>query len=394
MLSVWPAFPIIVFCHRSPGLPLRGVRNIIAALKCRDRVCEICLWGVPNSLLKRFGALRVPFPELKSIQLSSSDDRWPPVLPESFLGGSAPRLRSLDLYGIPFPVPQKLLLSTADLVILRLDDIPGSGYISPENIATCLSALTKLEQFALGFRYPLHHGHYTSQHHSPLLSRIVLPVLTSLRFRGDCNYLKSLVFRIGTPLLNNLDLTFIQPVTNNNVPQLRQFISCIEAFEAPDCADLAIYKQFVNVTLSRPEGTLACGTLKLAVLCNLPYRQLLSLTQLCSLSLHSLSTLEHLYIRDLCSLHHWQYYYPESFEWLELLRPFTSVKNLHVSKNLALRVMLSLKELSEQGVIEVLPTLQNVFLPGSQPFGPIAEANAQLAAARALSGRPVSVHFN
>lgn len=115
LLGIWPDFPIVVSCHTSPSAPLRGVLNIVAALKCPDRVCEINLCGIPNSLLKRFVTMKDPFPALTSLQLSSesddSDDGWLPVLPESFLRGIAPRLRSLDLRGILPLDPQKLFLS-------------------------------------------------------------------------------------------------------------------------------------------------------------------------------------------------------------------------------------------------------------------------------------------
>ena len=391
MLDIWPAFPIVVFCQRLPRSPLRGMRNIIAALKCRDRVCEIYLLGVPHSLLKRFAALKAPFPELKSIRLSSSENEWTPGLPDSFLGGFAPRLRSLELYGIPFPAPQKLLSSTKDLVTLRLEDIPDSGYISPEEMARLFSALTKLEQVALGFRLTQLHWLFSGQH-PPLLSRTVLPALTSFRFRGDCTYLETLILQIDLPLLDNLDMTFFQPVPN--APHLREFISRIEAFEAHHRADLAIYDRFVNVTLSRPEGMATCGALKLGVLCERPYyEQFSSLVQLCTLSLHFLSTLEHLHIHGSFSLHYWQDYYPDNTKWLELLHPFTSVKNLHVSEKLALRVMRALKELSSGGVMEVLPALENIFLPGSQLSVPIAETNVQFVAARGRSGRSVLVHY-
>ncbi len=61
----------------------------------------------------------VPFPELTVIRLFSDGET--PVIPGSFLGGSAPRLQIFTL----------LLLSADHLVQLRLFDIPHSVYISP-----------------------------------------------------------------------------------------------------------------------------------------------------------------------------------------------------------------------------------------------------------------------
>jgi hypothetical protein len=62
------------------------------------------------------------------------------VLPDSFLGGCAPRLRELVLICVPFPGLPKLLLSTNNLVELRLESIPHSGYVPPEAMVTSLSS--------------------------------------------------------------------------------------------------------------------------------------------------------------------------------------------------------------------------------------------------------------
>ena len=295
MLDIWPAFPIVVLCHKSPHSQLRGVLNVIAALKCPDRVCEINLQGVPDNLLKRVAAIKVPFPALTSLQLSSESDDyesdWDPIITDSFLGGIAPRLRSLDLHGIPFPAPQKLLLSATDLVTLRLERIPSTGYISPERVVTCLSTLTKLEELALGF--PTFHLPQPSQG-LPQVPSTVLPALTSFLFRGDCLYLEDFVTRIALPLLDNLDVTFFRwPIVNS--PPLREFVNCVETLNTHHRADLSFHDDFVIITLSR-QGLADGRTIKLGILCSSLDMQHLNLMQLWSLCLPSLPTLEHLYI--------------------------------------------------------------------------------------------------
>jgi hypothetical protein len=396
MLDIWPACPIIVSCHRDsrylPG-PLHGVRNIIAALKCRDRVCEIHLLGVPRSLLKRFAALNVPFPELKSVQLSLAEDEWlSTVLPDSFLGGFAPRLRSLDLYSISFPEPQKLLSSTPDLVTLRLEDIPDSGYISPEEMVSCLSGLTKLEQVALGFRFP--YPEYTRQQYPPLPSRTVLPALTSFRLQGDLNYLVALISRIGIPPLEDLDIKVFSFLPESNASVLlllHEFINRIEAFETSHRADIAIENWSIQVTISRPEGMVNSWTLKVGVSCNGADEQFSHLVHLCK-SLLPLSTVEDLHLHSSFprDMDYSDLYVPEIFRWADVLLPFTSVKNLHISEELAMGVSDALQQSPTESV---LPVLQNIFLPGSQPSGALLQASKQLAANRRLSGRPVSVNY-
>jgi hypothetical protein len=137
MLDMWLALPVAIRAHFSPAeQQADGADNVIGAMKHNDRVCEIILRGVPSSLLEseRFAAVtQEPFRALTHLDLRSDVDDAP-VLPDSFLDGSAPSLRILRLSSILFPALGKLLLSASDLVELCLWDIPHSGYISPETM--------------------------------------------------------------------------------------------------------------------------------------------------------------------------------------------------------------------------------------------------------------------
>jgi len=132
LLDIWPPLPIYIFAfHDAEKSPLRGVTNLMAALKQQNRVWGVWIDGVPYSLLKKSVAMK-PFPALTTLILRSNDEKAQ-VLPNSFLGGSAPRLRTIRLAGISFPRIGKLLLSTTDLATLHLSDIPHSGYILLES---------------------------------------------------------------------------------------------------------------------------------------------------------------------------------------------------------------------------------------------------------------------
>jgi len=113
-----------------------------------------------------------------------------PVLPETFLDGSAPRLRPFVLSGIPFPTPHKFILSATHIIHVSLSDIPLSGYISLEVMATCLAALPNLEHLAIGFRFrsPIH-----PQIGLPPLTPAILPSLTGLSFRGASEFFEGLL---------------------------------------------------------------------------------------------------------------------------------------------------------------------------------------------------------
>jgi len=142
-LDIWPALPIIIEDTFSRFSRSKGASNIIAALKHPDRVRRIRLYDIPISVLNRFAAaMKNPFPALTDLTLGAHS-KIVPVLPDSFLGGSAPRLQKLSLSFILFPAIPSLLSSASDLVELRLLRIPHSGYISPEAMATGLSASGK-----------------------------------------------------------------------------------------------------------------------------------------------------------------------------------------------------------------------------------------------------------
>ena len=199
-LYIWPTLPIVVF---SPDLQSNeDVTNVIAALRHHNRVCKITFYieKFQDSLLEAFAAIDEPFSELTSLDLTSFAPNVP-VLPDSFLGGSAPLLRSLHLNGIPYPSIGILLSSTTSLVRLSLRYIPRPGYISPEAIVPCLSMLPKLEFLELGFEHPRSEAHRARQHPPPL-TRVEFPILTSLRFRGDIEYLEGILSRIETPMLD------------------------------------------------------------------------------------------------------------------------------------------------------------------------------------------------
>jgi hypothetical protein len=161
-LDVWPALPLVIQCYDYHQT--ESIDNIIAALERSNRVCQIDFSRkVPSSLLETvFGSMQKPFPELTHLELTSVDEMVP-VLPDSFLGGAAPRLQFLWLYGIPFPGLLKFLLSATHLTELQLFNIRHSEYLSPQAMLTVLSALIGLETLWYEFQSPLSHPDWASR---------------------------------------------------------------------------------------------------------------------------------------------------------------------------------------------------------------------------------------
>jgi hypothetical protein len=99
---------------------------------------------------------------------------------------------------------------------------------------------------------------------------------------------------------------------------------------------------------------------------------------------------ERLYIFELVSSRYWQDDI-ESSQWLDLLRPFASVKHLHISREFVPHITPTLQVLVREGATEVLPALQTLFLEEPLPSGPVQETIEQFIAARQLAGSPVTI---
>ena len=192
-LDIWPPLPIIIIQYFDPA---RDMDNILAALEHVDRISRITLSQVPTAQMEKVvPAMQKPFPALTHLQLTSSA---PLVAADIIIGGPAPRLRVLTLYGISIRRLPKLLLSTTDLVALDLMRIPHSAHVSPETMVMSLSRLTRLRFLRLGFKSPQSRPGQ-ERRRLPPPARTVLPSLTSFLFRGVSEYLEDLVSRIDTP---------------------------------------------------------------------------------------------------------------------------------------------------------------------------------------------------
>ena len=383
-LDIWPALPLLIQCD----VDETSADNVIDVLEHSDRICQMGLHFRTTSQIETiWTAMQVPFLELASLYLSYKDLPHGPVLPDSLLGGSAPRLRFLCLDSIPFPIVPNRLLSAAHLVHLWLLNIPHSAYVLPEAMANFLAMLTSLVQFLLGFESPQSRP---DQQNRPLPppTRTVLPALTSFSFKGDNEYLEELLARITTPRLHQLYTTFFNDI-HFDIPELVQFITL--TFEAPKDARVVFESRVAGVALQRFGQAPSFVDVAVKISCRVPDWQLSSLAQICTSCLPFLSATENLHINEgLKSQLDWEDAI-ENSEWLELLLPFTAVKDLYLSKQFTPRIAPALQEFARGGRTEVLPTLQNIFLEGFQPSEPVHEGIEQFISARQLSNGPIAI---
>jgi hypothetical protein len=375
-LDVWPALPLIVIDNKHSSL-FSCTDNVMAALGHSNRIREFSLSLTNWQLEQVSAAMQVSFPELTKLWLSSHGETMP-VVPDSFLGGSAARLRSFWLFGIPYPALPNLLFSADHLADLSLIDIPPSGYISPEAMVASLSALPRLRMLTLEFKSPLSLPDRGTRHPPPP-KRSILPV-HHFFFKGTTEYLEDLVSRIDTPHLGNLLIKLFNQI-DHDFPLLAQFIN--RTFKAPDEA---------TVQFDDWNASVLFGIFRIFISCE-PDWQLSAVTQVCSSSFSStLEAVEDLYMecRD------WQLVRKnindavENNLWLQLLLPFTAVKNLYLCKDFAPGIAGALKELAGDGITDVLPNMQNIFV--DELVRESFEKNiGQFVVARRLSGYPVAI---
>ena len=383
MLDVWPAFPLVVlFEDDHPG---GSMDNIVAALKCTDRVHQIELRIIRKSDLDIFlAAMQQPFPELTSLRLWSIDGTVA-VVPDSFLCGSVPLLEGLYLSGITFPGLPKLLLSATHLVSLFLINIPHSGYISPDGMVAALSTLTSLVTLLLKFESPRSCPDRASRRPPPS-TRSVLPVLKSFWFKGVSEYLDDLVACIDAPQLNKLEISFFNDIVFDT-PQLVRFISLTAKSKALKNAYIIVWDRAARVSFSSQISL--DGEFHVEILCRGLEWQVSSLQQVCTSCLPPFSILEDLYFGE--DSHPDLKDSIENRQWLELLRSFIAVKNLYLSEKFASRIAPALQELVEGRTIDVLPALQNIFLRGIKSSVSVQESIGQFVAARQVANHPIGV---
>jgi hypothetical protein len=354
-LDVWPPLPLIVYGNMEISL---RTDNVIAALGQSNHVCEVDLRYITGWQLEEvLAAMQVPFPELTDLELRS-DRKTMPVVPDSFLDGSAPRLRLFTLHGIPFPGLPKLLFSANHLVRLWLYDIPHSGYISPEAMVALLSVLSSLTTFYLKFQSPQSRPDWETRRPPPPK-------------------------RSDTPRLNRMNIYFFNQI-DFDTPLLAQFINRTVKLKAHDKARVLFRDDFALVGLLP-------GNLQIEISCREPDWQLSSIEQICNSSLHPLSTAEDLYIDHQYSELVWMDDAIENSLWLQLLLPFTALKNLYLSKEFAPGIAAALQGLVGDRIPEVLPSLQNIFVKGLDPSGSFQGIIGQFVAARQLSNHPIAI---
>ena len=391
-LHIWPSLPIVLSNLKLEPSSTWVDFDFGAVMVHHNRICAIDLFHLTNSQLRRLtSGMQRQFPALTHLALSIEYNSVlpAPTLPDGFLGGSAPRLQFFKLRYISFPALQKLLLSATDLVRLELVNVSYSEYTSFETIVPGLAMLVNLKRLVIQFDSPRSRPVLESQlESSPLPTRIVLPALTRLTFGGITEYLEGLVTRINAPMLHSLLITYLDEFMQG-IPQVARFLRRTTIFETLNEAHVDIDYSCVSIGSLSPAPvfdkkyglTITCQELDYAPS---------SVTQVFTSLFPSIYIAEHLYIYGSRGIWERDNGYAQ---WLDILYPFSAVKNLYIVKEVAEGIASALQELVGEKVSDVLPALESIFLREILPSdsGPFKDAIGPFVAARNLSAHPVVV---
>ena len=359
--------------------------NIIAALKRSDRVHSISL-TLTNSLLRKLSIISEPFSELEELVLLSSDNLQL-TIPSAFRWGKC--IRTLHVTRIAIPALPQLLPSSMDLIDLQLHEIPMAGYFSPQLLANVLSGASQLRSLSLHFlSYPPRRTLVGLP--PPAGHHIVLPVLTSFKYRGISKYLDDFVARIDAPHLEDIDITFFgQPTIDAS--QLGRFIERVgmntSLMEADIQATLhAISISFKNSSNSTP--------FRIQISCKQLDWQLSSMAQVCT----TFSPFAFGVQRLVFDTNSWSREQDDvnGEQLLQLFRSFGGARNLSIAGELATGLLRALRPTDEGYTTDtvVLPALRNLCVQKPVPLDwPFWDAAKSLFTSRRLSNHPIELLY-
>src|SRR5258708_28085976 len=159
-------------------------------------------------------------------------------------------------------------------------------------------------------------------------NRCVLTRLRNFTFKGIKEYLEGLLARIDPPGLFRLWILFFDDI-DFDTSQLIQFVGRTLTFKPFNEAHVTFRRTDSQFQLRSQESNLEM--VRVDISCRETNWQLSTLAQICTSFSPHLSAAESLYIHEgFHSKPDWSDV--ENTEWLEVLFPFTAVKNLYISK--------------------------------------------------------------
>ncbi len=390
ILGSWPTFPLVIkfnTTRKSKPMP----KNILVALRCPDRICEINLTLTSSMTGPIVELIQKPCPALEKVRITVKDAMGLSSMPahDAFLGGCAPHLREIELHGIalPFPAIRQVLSSANNLVELHLSNIPNAVYFSPIDLITGLSTLGQLKRLTIGFHSPTSHPAPSTTRRSRPPRPTTLPSLEFLDFHGANEYLEEFVARIDLPALRKITVKLFN-CFSFEIPQFSQFISHqkLNVLWSPTLVLVTHTAESVSVFLIQEENPSPDEHCCLGTSCRRLDQQLSFVTQILSQLSPLLSSVAKLtFVTHSEMLNGKEDVEPT--QWLELFQLFTHVREIHVFDQLVPDVVQAL--VTEDMDMGVLPELTSVILNGYRKYPSVAKAAEEFVVTRRLSGRTI-----
>jgi len=281
MIDHFPLYPLILdYGPRNlKTWTSEDQHNLLFALQHLLRAKEIMLSASQSILAEMTVAMIEAAPRLEHLTLHSQSAEI--VLPRNFLNGDAPQLRHLILIGVPLATLGSLLSSTTSLISLVLERIPSPAYFSPTSLVAHVRSMPHLQKLSIGFLSTIPRPGFRGEPFLPRgpMTRVTLPALTQLVYRGVSAYIEALLARVETPLIQDVNITLFNQLTLR-IPHIYAFLRDIEMFR-PARARIDFAETSAHLIVS---GQQASGFLdiSLAVSCPRLDFQVSAMVQICS----------------------------------------------------------------------------------------------------------------
>ncbi|KAH9037709.1 hypothetical protein EDB84DRAFT_1437370 [Lactarius hengduanensis] len=382
-LGSWPVtLPLAIDYSLSvPRFTSDDEDSLVYALRRASRVHRIYIRGQGPLLRKVAAVMRKSFPMLTHLDLTNTwDRRGAPVIPERFLGGSAPSLQYLRLGRVSFPQ-------------FFFEDICQNSYMSPEAMVGGLAVITRLRTLSITFNEDEFSPSPSDQRSRPdPPMRITLPALTAFHYQGYSEYLEGFLAQIDTPRVDDFRIEYL--AHEIQATQLTRFLDRTEHLKLDQFnrTRVTFHCDIVHVEFdsSCPQGKRRQVRLTLDVLDELLYAQVPCVVQVLGPLIPMFSHMDHLDAHgdnvDSAEM--------DITDWLPFFSLFSAVEKLHLSGGIAAYIVSALEgTANSEEITNVFPELHLIWLDemdnedGDKPV----ESIERFLAMRQLAGFPVTV---
>jgi hypothetical protein len=348
--------PLILSFNFNRLVSPHSKQKLLLALQHRDRVCAISVKNWCFGGLELRSALDNTFPMLESLSLYDNNYE---VLPDNIV---APRLRALHLLKIAISRRSLLLTNATNLLSLRLKFMPErSNYLSPEYLVEHLASMPHLENISIEFFPSSPRSETVGELPYPQITRVELPSLSRLIYKGTSPYLNNLLSRISTPFLQYISLRTETP----DVVRLSAFLRTVQNEKLDFRATvITFYPRTVHVVYYPERPSVSLPYLSISINYSSQECAVTSVAQICNAVAPALfSVVESLEIQVTTD---YKMYgldsglFAQRARWHAFLRLFGSVKMLMVDKALAEELSDALHPNNGAVVKELLPILSEL----------------------------------